>query len=103
MLYRSHGITRDSRKMTKDTSGPWYYQQINLGYNCCITDVQAAFGCSRRIGWTRLSRVAVNLQSDTTIAGGVAVSDAVSKPKCKFSWQIYVVRLDKTRIKKSKA
>jgi dTDP-4-amino-4,6-dideoxygalactose transaminase len=41
-LGRSHGITRDL--MDGDSHGPWYYQQISLGYNYRITDLQAALG-----------------------------------------------------------
>lgn len=44
---RSHGITRDARQMTSSSEGPWYYQQIELGYNYRITDIQAALGASQ--------------------------------------------------------
>ena len=46
-LFRSHGITRDASKMTHQVDGPWYYQQIALGYNYRMTDVQAALGISQ--------------------------------------------------------
>ena len=46
-LYRSHGITRDPAQMTCDTDGPWYYQQIELGYNYRMTELQAALGVSQ--------------------------------------------------------
>ena len=46
-LYRSHGITRDPALMTHASDGPWYYQQIALGYNYRITDLQAALGISQ--------------------------------------------------------
>lgn len=42
LLYRSHGITRDSSLMTEDSMEPWYYEQICLGYNYRMTDIQAA-------------------------------------------------------------
>ena len=41
-ILRSHGITRDIDKMTKKSDGPWYYQQIDLGYNYRMNDLQAA-------------------------------------------------------------
>ncbi|WCL51220.1 UDP-4-amino-4,6-dideoxy-N-acetyl-beta-L-altrosamine transaminase [Leptospira sp. GIMC2001] len=44
---RSHGIVRDSREMTHPPDGPWYYQQIELGYNYRLTDIQAALGLSQ--------------------------------------------------------
>ena len=46
-LLRSHGITRDENLMTKPADGPWYYQQMELGYNYRMTDMQAALGVSQ--------------------------------------------------------
>lgn len=44
---RSHGITRDPRFMEGESDGPWYYQQIELGFNYRITDIQAGLGSSQ--------------------------------------------------------
>lgn len=44
---RSHGITRDPAEMTQAPDGPWYYQQIELGFNYRMTDIQAALGLSQ--------------------------------------------------------
>ena len=44
---RSHGVTRDANCMTGESDGPWYYQQIELGFNYRMTDIQAALGCSQ--------------------------------------------------------
>ena len=46
-LFRSHGITRDPSLMTEPTHGDWYYQQIELGFNYRMTDIQAALGVSQ--------------------------------------------------------
>jgi len=46
-LLRSHGITRDKDLMTKKSDGSWYYQQLYLGYNYRMTDIQAALGVSQ--------------------------------------------------------
>lgn len=46
-LLRSHGITRDAELMTHAPDGPWYYQQIDLGFNYRMTDMQAALGMSQ--------------------------------------------------------
>ncbi len=46
-LYRSHGITRDAGLMTQEMDGPWYYQQVALGFNYRMTDIQAALGVSQ--------------------------------------------------------
>lgn len=46
-LYRSHGITKDVQLMENNAEGPWYYEQIKLGYNYRMTDIQAALGISQ--------------------------------------------------------
>jgi UDP-4-amino-4,6-dideoxy-N-acetyl-beta-L-altrosamine transaminase len=46
-LFRSHGITRDEKLMTHTPDGPWYYQQLELGYNYRMTELQAALGLSQ--------------------------------------------------------
>lgn len=46
-LFRSHGITRDLAQMTHNADGPWYYQQIELGHNYRMTELQAALGVSQ--------------------------------------------------------
>jgi len=51
-LFRSHGITRDPALMVGESDGGWYYQQIELGYNYRMTELQAALGVSQM---TRLS------------------------------------------------
>lgn len=42
LLFRTHGITRVNKWMDKPSEGGWYYQQVDLGYNYRITDMQAA-------------------------------------------------------------
>lgn len=46
-LLRSHGITRNTDLMTHEPDGPWYYQQIDLGFNYRMTEMQAALGVSQ--------------------------------------------------------
>lgn len=46
-LYRSHGITRDADAMQAEVDGPWYYEQLLLGFNYRLTDIQAALGLSQ--------------------------------------------------------
>ena len=47
LLYRSHGITRDPEFMEKTPDGPWYYEQVGLGMNYRMTDIQAGLVCSQ--------------------------------------------------------
>jgi UDP-4-amino-4,6-dideoxy-N-acetyl-beta-L-altrosamine transaminase len=46
-LYRSHGVTRDPGLMTHAPDGPWYYQQVALGFNYRMTELQGALGLSQ--------------------------------------------------------
>jgi len=46
-LYRSHGVTRDPRLITKQVEGLWHYQQVDLGFNYRMTELQAALGVSQ--------------------------------------------------------
>ena len=46
-VLRSHGITRDPKKMQNKPDGMWYYEQIDIGFNYRMTDIQAALGSSQ--------------------------------------------------------
>ena len=46
-LLRSHGITKDPTEMSKEPDGPWYYEQIGLGFNYRMSDIHAALGLSQ--------------------------------------------------------
>lgn len=46
-LYRSHGITRDEALMHNASHGGWYYEQVDLGFNYRMTELQAALGVSQ--------------------------------------------------------
>ena len=46
-ILRSHGITRDKNFFQNDHHGPWYYEQIELGFHYRMSDVHAALGCSQ--------------------------------------------------------
>lgn len=102
-LYRSHGITRDSDLMTQEADGPWYYQQIELGFNYRMTDMQAALGCSqmdsldefvarRRYLVKRYNEKLKDLPLRTPY------QDEATNP----SWHIYIIRVDFTKVKLSK-
>jgi len=46
-LLRSHGVTRESALMEAEPQGAWYYEQVDLGFNYRLTDIQAALGLSQ--------------------------------------------------------
>jgi UDP-4-amino-4,6-dideoxy-N-acetyl-beta-L-altrosamine transaminase len=93
---RSHGITRDPDQMTHAPDGPWYYQQIALGLNYRMTELQAALGVSQmerldsfiadrcRLAETYtdfITASALPLQAPAQLAGSAS------------SWHLYVIQL----------
>lgn len=100
---RSHGITRDEKLMSETSHGPWYYQQLELGYNFRMTDIQAALGLSQ-LG--RLDEF-VNKRKELAEVYNKRLADLPIKLPFQnrdsfSSWHLYVVRLDLKRIKKSR-
>ncbi|MGB3406703.1 MAG: UDP-4-amino-4,6-dideoxy-N-acetyl-beta-L-altrosamine transaminase [Jannaschia sp.] len=90
----SHGITRDPARMTHDSDGPWYYQQIDLGYNYRMTELQAALGLSQM---TRLhdyvaARAARARRYDEALAS-LPLSLPYQDPRSASSWHLYVIEL----------
>jgi UDP-4-amino-4,6-dideoxy-N-acetyl-beta-L-altrosamine transaminase len=67
---RSHGITRDPALMTQNADGPWSYQQLDLGLNYRMTDMQAALGASQmqRLGQFITLRHSLARRYDTALA-----------------------------------
>ena len=92
---RSHGITRDPELMTHAADGPWYYQQLELGWNYRMTEMQAALGLSQmdRLNAFIARRRDLALRYDAMLADlplrlPERLADASS------SWHLYVIRLE---------
>lgn len=93
-LLRSHGITRDPQLMTQEPDGPWYYQQVALGYNYRMTDMQAALGASQM---TRLTsfvdrRHELATRYDRLLAD-LPLTLPWQHPDCRSGLHLYVIRL----------
>lgn len=93
-LLRSHGITRDAALMTHAPDGPWYYQQIGLGFNYRMTDIQAALGSSQmsRIAEYVARREALAQQYDVRLAQ-LPVWLPKRAGNRSSAWHLYVVRV----------
>lgn len=103
---RSHGITRDPMDMDREPDGPWYYQQIELGYNYRMTDIQAALGCSqfRRLdnGEFIAARTRLAKRYDRLLAG-LPVTTPWQHPDGRSAWHLYVIRLQQDAVKSRNA
>lgn len=98
-LYRSHGITRDPAHMTHAPDGPWYYQQVALGYNYRMTDMQAALGCSQmqRLDTFVTRRNALAQRYDTLLAD-LPVTTPWQLPDAYSARHLYIIRLQLDKI-----
>lgn len=93
-LLRSHGITRDPSQMTHESDGPWYYQQIALGFNYRMTDIQAALGISQleRLESYVSRRRQLADQYDVLLAG-LPVFTPSRDESSRSAMHLYVIRL----------
>lgn len=94
ILFRTHGITRDSEFMTHN-EGAWYYEQLDLGLNYRITDIQCALGISQM---KKLDRF-VARRKEIANKYNQAFRDVqnITLPKqsnnCNSSWHLYVIQI----------
>lgn len=98
----SHGITRDPALMTHDSDGPWYYQQIELGYNYRMTEMQAALGISQmgRLEDYVARRTAHARAYDAALAD-LPLDLPRQDPRSASAWHLYVIRLKLDEITKT--
>ncbi|ERS87961.1 UDP-4-amino-4,6-dideoxy-N-acetyl-beta-L-altrosamine transaminase [Halomonas sp. PBN3] len=93
-LLRSHGVTRDPALMTHEADGPWYYQQIDLGYNYRMTELQAALGVTQleRLDDYVARRNALAERYDAALAT-LPVTTPWQHPDSYSGRHLYVIRL----------
>jgi UDP-4-amino-4,6-dideoxy-N-acetyl-beta-L-altrosamine transaminase len=97
-LLRAHGITRDVALMKNSSAGPWYYEQIDLGFNYRMTDMQAALGSSQmqridnfvRRRHTLVDRYDAGLKDQPVILPW-------KYPEAYSAHHLYVVRIDESK------
>jgi UDP-4-amino-4,6-dideoxy-N-acetyl-beta-L-altrosamine transaminase len=89
---RSHGIVRDAEAQVRE--GPWYYEQVELGYNYRLTDMQAALGLSQleRLDTYVAARRQLADRYDERLAG-LPLEALGRDPEADSAWHLYVVRL----------
>jgi UDP-4-amino-4,6-dideoxy-N-acetyl-beta-L-altrosamine transaminase len=99
---RSHGVTRDPAQMTTPPDGPWYYQQLDLGFNYRLTEMQAALGLSqlRRLDEYVSKRHLLAKVYDSLLIDKPVVLP-FQHPDCYSSFHLYVIRLKLVESKSS--
>ena len=93
-LLRSHGITREPREMEGTLAGPWYYEQIELGFNYRMTDIQAALGVSQlqRINTFVAKRQAIAANYEDLLQG-LPIQLPKNINGIYNSYHLYIIRL----------
>jgi UDP-4-amino-4,6-dideoxy-N-acetyl-beta-L-altrosamine transaminase len=99
-LARSHGVTRDPELMESNSVGPWHYEQIMLGFNYRMTDLQAALGTSQM---TRLNKIVerrakLAARYDEMLQE-MPLKTPIQSLNTASSWHLYVIRVDVDRHK----
>lgn len=91
---RSHGVTRDPKRMEGENHGAWYYQQIELGFNYRLTDIQAALGVSQleRIDHFVAQRQRLALRYDELLAG-LPLTRPWQHPDSISAFHLYPIRI----------
>jgi len=101
-ILRSHGITKDKHEMSNVYNGLWYYEQIELGFNYRMTDIQAA------LGFSQLDRLDYYVEKRNLLAENynqllskMPVTLPTQIVNANSSMHLYVVTLNFDKIKKS--
>lgn len=100
---RTHGITRDTGRMMNETHGAWYYEQIELGFNYRLTDIQAALGTSQMAkleSFARRRRELADLY-DAALTG-LPLRPLARDPNGISGWHLYVIRLNLHEIRQTR-
>lgn len=101
-LLRSHGITRDPALMNRQPDGPWYYQQVALGFNYRMTDLQAALGVSQM---ERLDKYVARrhqlAQRYDLLLEELPVTTPWQHPEGYSGLHLYIIRLQLSKISRS--
>ena len=101
---RSHGITNIPEEMTESSHGPWYYQQLELGFNYRMTDMQAALGLSQLKQLDNFVSVRNDIATTYNHAfANSTLAHLTQSDDCYSSYHLYIVRLTQCNVEKHKS
>ena len=101
---RSHGITNIPEEMTELSHGPWYYQQLELGFNYRMTDMKAALGLSQLKQLDNFVSVRNDIATTYNHAfANSTVAHLTQSNECYSSYHLYIVRLIQCDVEKHKS
>lgn len=102
-LLRSHGIARDVNLMTHKSPEPWYYEQLELGYNYRMSDLHAALGLSQINRLDSFLAYRQNIADEySKLLKDLPIATPWISPDTSSSWHLYVIRLKLQKIQKSR-
>ena len=101
---RSHGLTNIPEEMTEPSHGPWYYQQLELGFNYRMTDMQAALGLSQLKQLDNFVSVRNDIATTYNHAfANSTLAHLTQSDDCYSSYHLYIVRLTQCNVEKHKS
>lgn len=101
-LLRSHGISRDDALMTEPSHGAWYYQQLLLGLNYRMTDLQAALGLSQSIRLLPIIQKRQLLAANyNRLLAHLPLGMPALDDENISAWHLYIIRLDDKSMRKA--
>lgn len=96
VLAHTHGITRDPQEMEEAPEGPWYYEQVSLGYNYRLTDFQAALILSqlKKLDMFAARRKEIVAKYDEAFSQMPEIIVQKEIPQSDTCRHLYIIRLD---------
>lgn len=100
LLARSHGITRTPELMEYEVDGPWYYEQVDLGYNYRLTDIQAGLIISQldKLQMFSKRRKEIVARYNEAFADNDAIVVQEEIPESDTTRHLYILRLNPEKL-----
>ena len=102
-IFRSHGITRNNELMSKNADGGWYYEQIDLGFNYRMNEIQAALGVSQMERLDNFILIRQNIQKRyDSLLSGLSIIKPFQHKDSSSAMHLYPILIDLESISKSR-